>query len=614
MARFIQPQQQSVVQMYTPKNIEFYANILNKAQSDLERATAMKAAAIEKYGDLNMYSKQDRDLTIGKVQDRLSGVLDADFVSPSKVANAVMQANQEVMPYVQALKVKDKEAQLQNQLKNQWGTDFIGNDVANMSIADASGQAVDPSSIRGINYNAEQFRKMFHESYGANLLNKIEGSLKSSGKAGILTRETVKGLSEQAKNDLLFPGRPEAIRLATQNFESMPETTQKDLVAIYGSIENALDYLQQENYKSAFDPKYNMEKTFQDMSDPNWEFKMRKAMQRTEETRQRNARIQQSLTVDQQYITKAKKLSNMSRSLLGKSTTDDNLLGRVTGWAVRNVPGFNYTFGAVDKALEFVGGNLYTNPEEFNSEINAELPSLIRNNKKLYNQSSKVFSANKEIQRAFGVTDKSSQEEIVNSANAFFLENLASETQSMAGMQQNLYTYSPTEVPNVMPDVLSWVSNGNSVLDLTTGKDTKISDFEKFKESFNDASIHFNPSENRIELSSNTDKTKVAVSLAKLDAVTNEFTSFASKVVKLKDGEEATTLIPRTVVLPDGKPTVAYVKVKRVGGVYIESYLSYPNKKPLKKDSKDIVGYTNPDVFVDEAVTQFEETYLKQSK
>lgn len=270
MARFIQPQQQQIVSMYEPKNIEFYSNILNKAQSDLERATAIKSAALEKYGDLTAYTQEDRDLTWGAANKDLANVLDADFVSPSRVASAVMETNKKVMPYVQALKAKDKEAQLQRQLRAQWGTDFIGNDVANMAIADAYGQAVDPSSIRGINYNAEQFRKMFHESYGANLLNKIESELKSSGRAGILTRETVKGLTKQAKYDLLSPGSPEAIRLASQNFTSLPEDTQKDLAAIYGGVEGAINYLQQENYKTAFDPRYNFESSFQDITDPSF--------------------------------------------------------------------------------------------------------------------------------------------------------------------------------------------------------------------------------------------------------------------------------------------------------------------------------------------------------
>ena len=270
MARFIQPQQQQIIPMYTPKNIDFYSGILNKAQGDLERATAMKAAALEKYGDLTAYTQEDRDLTWGAANKDLANVLDADFVSPSRVASAVMETNKKVMPYVQALKAKDKEAQLQRQLRAQWGTDFIGNDVANMAIADASGQAVDPSSIRGINYNAEQFRKMFHESYGANLLNKVEGALKSSGRAGILTRETVKGLTKQTKDALLSPGSPEAIRLASQNFASLPEDTQKDLAAIYGGVEGAIGYLQQENYKAAFDPKYNFERSYQDVRDPSF--------------------------------------------------------------------------------------------------------------------------------------------------------------------------------------------------------------------------------------------------------------------------------------------------------------------------------------------------------
>jgi hypothetical protein len=270
MARFIQPQQQSIVPMYTPKNLDIYTGILDRAQGNLDKATAIKAAAIEKYGDLNMYNKEDRDLTLGRVQERLSTVLDDDFVSPSRVANTVMQTNQEVMPYVQALKAKDKEAQIQRQMRAQFGIDFIGNDVAQMSIADASGQAVDPSSMRGVSYNAEQFRKQFHDTYGANLMKKIEGELEASGRAGLLTAKTIEGLTEAQKRNLLTPGRPEAVRLATENYANLPEQVRADMAQLYGGEQGAIDYLQESNLKTAFDPKYNYSLSRQYVGDPSY--------------------------------------------------------------------------------------------------------------------------------------------------------------------------------------------------------------------------------------------------------------------------------------------------------------------------------------------------------
>jgi len=54
MARFLKSPQQQFVQMGNPVDVQFYSNLLNKAQSDLERSTAIKAAAIEKYGALSL--------------------------------------------------------------------------------------------------------------------------------------------------------------------------------------------------------------------------------------------------------------------------------------------------------------------------------------------------------------------------------------------------------------------------------------------------------------------------------------------------------------------------------------------------------------------------------
>lgn len=47
MARFFQPIQQQVVRMDTPVNVDFYANLLNQAQGNLEKGTAMQAKFLE---------------------------------------------------------------------------------------------------------------------------------------------------------------------------------------------------------------------------------------------------------------------------------------------------------------------------------------------------------------------------------------------------------------------------------------------------------------------------------------------------------------------------------------------------------------------------------------
>ena len=112
MGRFLKSPTQAIVPMGTPVDVNFYAGILNKAQSDLERGTAIKAAAIEKFGDMEFSSKEDMDAVVGKAQEMLKGATEGDFVSPSRVTNAVLQANREIMPGVQAVKAKAKAADM----------------------------------------------------------------------------------------------------------------------------------------------------------------------------------------------------------------------------------------------------------------------------------------------------------------------------------------------------------------------------------------------------------------------------------------------------------------------------------------------------------------------
>lgn len=258
MARFIQPPQQQIISMYTPENIDFYANILNKAQSDLERATETKAAAIDKYNELPFYSDEDRKATLGRVQEMLKGTLDEDFVSPSKVASAVMKANQEVMPGVHALKAKASAAEQYDKLRMAYGANaWLGVDPRQQSIIDPNtGRFVDPSRFKAVGINAEDVDKTFLASQLSNLTESFDRTVPSD-LFGYHKIEKVTGLDDAQREETYAPGTSTAIQIAKAQLESMPQ-----LKEIFGSEEEALKRLMVRNYQTSGNYKQSVDSQY----------------------------------------------------------------------------------------------------------------------------------------------------------------------------------------------------------------------------------------------------------------------------------------------------------------------------------------------------------------
>ena len=258
MARFIQPPQQQIVSMYTPENVEFYANLLNKAQSDLERATAIKQAAIDKMGDLPFFTKEDRDATLGRVQQILSNSLDDDFISPSKVTSAVMQANSEVMPGIHALKAKAKAAETYEKMQLAYGPNaWLNADPRQQSIVDpATGRFVDPNKFKAVGINAEEVDKLLLASQQQELNYSYDEPTKSD-LPGYLKVNKYTGLSDLKREELYKPGSASAIAIAKSQLATMPQ-----LREVFGSEEAALTRLMERNYQTTGNYKQTVDSQY----------------------------------------------------------------------------------------------------------------------------------------------------------------------------------------------------------------------------------------------------------------------------------------------------------------------------------------------------------------
>ena len=258
MARFIQPPQQQIVSMYSPENVEFYANLLNKAQSDLERGTAIKQAAIDKMGDLPFFTKEDRDATLGRVQQILSNSLEDDFISPSKVTSAVMQANSEVMPGIHALKAKAKAAETYEKMQLAYGPNaWLNADPRQQSIVDpATGRFVDPNKFKAVGINAEEVDKLLLASQQQELNYSYDEPTKSD-LPGYLKINKYTGLSDLKREELYKPGSASAIAIAKSQLATMPQ-----LREVFGSEEAALTRLMERNYQTTGNYKQTVDSQY----------------------------------------------------------------------------------------------------------------------------------------------------------------------------------------------------------------------------------------------------------------------------------------------------------------------------------------------------------------
>lgn len=258
MGRFLRAPQQQVVSMYQPMNLDFYSGILNKAQQDLERSTAIKASAIEKLYDIPFTSKEDSDAVVGRAQELLKGATDGDFVSPSKVTNAVLAANAEVMPGVQAAKSKAKAAEMYDNMKIRYGANaWMGTDPRKQSIVDpATGKYVDAGKFKAEGLDASEVDKAFLASQLSNLTRSYEQRV-ASDLPGYHKLQKVTGLTDAERDKYYTPGSPTAIEEAKRQLTTMPQ-----LKEIFGSEEEALNRIMERNYQTSGNYKQSVDNQY----------------------------------------------------------------------------------------------------------------------------------------------------------------------------------------------------------------------------------------------------------------------------------------------------------------------------------------------------------------
>lgn len=251
MARFLNPPTQQIVDMTPQSQTNFYANVLANAQNNLERSVAAKQEAVKYYNSLPFYTQEDYDAVIGEAQRELSQVIEGDFPAPATVANKIMEINKKLQPGINALKHKDEQVKIGQQARLALGANYLGNDVANMSIKGADGNFVNPNTLNTKYFDADQIRKGFIESEGANLNAVRERGLQRA-EYGYLKSVTSTGLDDLEKLERYGINSTYAQQLAEKKLAEMPE----DFIEVMGGRDQALSAIKQLHWEAANNPAF----------------------------------------------------------------------------------------------------------------------------------------------------------------------------------------------------------------------------------------------------------------------------------------------------------------------------------------------------------------------
>jgi len=275
MARYLKPPVQQFVEMGSPVDVNFYSNLLGQAQQNLDRGVAIKAAAIEKLYDVPFLTKEDSDAVVGRAQDILKNATEGNLVSPSRVTNAVLSANAEVMPGVQAAKAKAKAADMYDAMRIKYGADaWMGDNPASISILDkTTGKYVDPNTFEAVGISSEDIVKPFLGSQLSTLNQQGELTYSREGApTGKLKTRQVTGISKEDRERLYYPGTENARGFAMQTLQARPEI----LKIFKGDTEKALAAIENKNWETSGAYQQKIESSYID--DNAWEFEQRRKL------------------------------------------------------------------------------------------------------------------------------------------------------------------------------------------------------------------------------------------------------------------------------------------------------------------------------------------------
>ena len=243
MARYYQRPQAPIVDLTPKVPIEFYSNLINQAQQNLNQANATGAAFMTDAYNQKFVDQAARDKAMALGQAPIEQALDRDFVTPAAMAKAVTQASAAMADWKNVNTKHVEEVKREQELRDRLGANYIGNSVKNMSLIDpATGQFIKPADVKLIASNREDLvQALAKDNAGrADLKREIEGGWKTilGGKAFEKRNTTVTGLTEKERIAEFVNNQ----QMAKQYLAQMPEFA----AAIAASGVDPVEYMTKE--------------------------------------------------------------------------------------------------------------------------------------------------------------------------------------------------------------------------------------------------------------------------------------------------------------------------------------------------------------------------------
>ena len=243
MARYYQRPNNPIVDLTPKVPIEFYSNLMNQAQQNLNQANVTGAAFMtDIYGqEVIDQAARDRAMELGKAP--IEQVLDREFVTPAAMAKAVTQASAATADWRNLNAKQLKEAKREQELRDKWGSNYIGNSVLSQRLYNPeTGSWIKPDDIKLVAGNREDLvQALARDNAGrADLKREIEGNWKTilGGKAFEKRNTKVTGLTEEERIAEFVNNQA----MAKQYLAQMPEFA----AAIAASGVDPVDYMTKE--------------------------------------------------------------------------------------------------------------------------------------------------------------------------------------------------------------------------------------------------------------------------------------------------------------------------------------------------------------------------------
>lgn len=243
MARYYQKPNNPIVDLTPKVPIEFYSNLMNQAQQNLNQANVTGAAFMtDIYGqEVIDQAARDRAMELGKAP--IEQVLDREFVTPAAMAKAVAQASAATADWRNLNAKQLKEAKREQELRDKWGSNYIGNSVLSQRLYNPeTGSWIKPDDIKLVAGNREDLvQALARDNAGrADLKREIEGNWQTilGGKALEKRNKTVTGLTEDERVAEFVNNQA----MAKQYLSQMPEFA----AAIAASGVDPVEYMTKE--------------------------------------------------------------------------------------------------------------------------------------------------------------------------------------------------------------------------------------------------------------------------------------------------------------------------------------------------------------------------------